>query len=364
MNIMKRRHFFLIQLMLWIAILLVSGHSWAATPQKAVQTSATTQQVQSVQALEDSLFGIRYDQEPIQSRLDRLEGITFGQTRSDKSVEYRIRYLKDTIAENSQKPLNTSTTAGQPQNNYAPTLNPPPQQQAYQQGYETPPADVTDYPTVTAMEKKVFNRAFTNESVENRLTRLEMQVFRTKQNGALSDRMDNLKLVVLGDTGNPATAASPDPYGNDPYAGQQGGYQQQQYPAPTAYNQPQYQQVPQNYQQGNPYPQQTQNGYPNPYPQGGSNAPVSPDMLQAMNEVESNVLGHQYPAEPFESRMNRVETKVFGNTSPEMSNEDRLQRVIAVASAGGAPQTAKSRAKSTMSTLLPIILTILPMLLL
>jgi hypothetical protein len=83
-----------------------------------------------------------------------------------------------------------------------------------------------------------------------------------------------------------------------------------------------------------------------------------------MEEIEKEVLGSTYPTEPLTTRLDRLETKIFKSTSPEMSPEDRMQRVIAVASAGGAPQSASSKAKSTLQVLLPIILTILPIILL
>ena len=78
-----------------------------------------------------------------------------------------------------------------------------------------------------------------------------------------------------------------------------------------------------------------------------------------------NVLRTSYPQEPVDIRLNRLESHIFHSTSPELEPEDRLMRIMAVASAGGdKPPTPQSRAKSTFQSLLPIILTILPMLLL
>jgi hypothetical protein len=87
-------------------------------------------------------------------------------------------------------------------------------------------------------------------------------------------------------------------------------------------------------------------------------------MMAAMAEVEKQVIGSTFPSEPMNTRLDRLESKIFQTTSPEMMPEERIQRVIAVASAGGAPMSPKEKAKSTFQTILPIILTILPMLLL
>jgi hypothetical protein len=269
------------------------------------------------------------------------------------------------------------------------------------------------------MELKRFGKTYVQDDITVRLSRLEKDVFKTVQTGELADRVDNLRLVVLGDTGNVAStaAASQDPmaggggayyppgpsYGSGYSSGNySGGYSGGGYPmyGPSASSYPQ----PPNYgassyngtpiasvgqpSYGGRYAGDPSGGYggamPGSYNTGsynsggaypgayggvpGNSAGVSadptPDQLAALSEVEKDVLGHTYPSESFNDRLDRVETKVFHTTSPEMSNEDRIQRVIAVASAGGAPPTGRAKAKATFQTLLPIILTILPMVLL
>lgn len=392
---MKRRHFILIQLLLWLMVFFCMSEAsiaGAATPDA---------QVKSVQTLEDAVFAIRYDQEPAQARVERLEKMVFGQVQTG-SLDQRIGKLEKALSSNALSPLKeTPPAAAQPAPQTQNAMQQPanqaaPVNQSQQQAYQ--PRDATDYPTVTQMEKKVFGKSFTSEDISQRLTRLEKQVFKTPQNGSLADRMDNLRLVILGDTGPSVAETAADPYnGYRPQA--PGSYpqppnyqpyppqQQAPYYAPppqAASGSPGYVQVPPGYQQmpGNGYPpQQLPTGYQNtaPYPPQGypqqqaygdpyaqpyGQQAVSPDMLEAMNEIEKETLGQTFPAEPFESRLDRVESKIFGQTAPELSADERMQRVIAVASAGGAPQTAKAKAKSTMMNILPIILTILPLLLL
>jgi hypothetical protein len=406
-----------------IFILMLSGVVHAA-----IMTPA--QETQAIQNLEDTLLATRYDQETLDARLGRLEGIVFGEAQGNLSPEARISRLQSALSPKTlgalspiSKPTPASTVNAatpQPSRNsmaQTPAVQPPPQpaQWGNQAGKKLPNASAnsggytqpmqppakpspgeTDYPTVSRMEEKVLGRNYVQEDITRRLERLEKQVFKTIQNGPLADRVDNLRLMVLGDTGN-AQATATQPYQ------QSYGYPKPTYSAQGPANQT-YTQVPSgqtyaaapndfyNYSQnpgsnyGNAYAgtpisnTQTVYGQPQPgvyqptqtAPYGqdpnasayGAGGQPTPDMLAAMNEVEKQVLGHTYPSEPMEVRLDRLETKIFKSTSPEMSSDDRMQRVIAVSSAGGAPQTTGTKVKTTMQTLLPIILTILPMLLL
>ncbi len=413
----------------------------------AAPNAAAPQQVQTVQSLEDTLFATRYDQESVDNRVGRLEETVFGQRQTTGSLDSRIVKLKSALSPNALGPLsplakstptikpvdNKATAKGtekpvvtMPQsvasgvdvaNNTVTNTNkvkPRPIQQIKQPimpSNMSPTAGETDYPTVTQMEQKVLGKTFTQEDITQRLNRLEKEVFKLPQSGALADRVDNLRLVVLGDTGNalPSVASystggnggyypqpgpaqtyvppqsnttyytlPPNQGGNTTNYGYNGGYGNangypgtqvannaapaygggQQYygqqPAPANYQ-------PQNYPNANSYPA----GYqPGAYAAGTGNGQVSPDLIAAMSEVEKEVLGHTYPSEPINARLDRVENKVFHTTSPDLDPQERMQRVIAVASAGGAPTTPTAKAKSTFQTLLPIILTILPLILL
>lgn|GEM_PF-1795538 len=256
----------------------------------------------------------------------------------------------------------------------------------------SPEPGETDYPTVSQMELKLFSKTFPKEDITQRLARLEKQVFKMPQTGSLADRTDNLRMVVLGDVGQGQPVANgyqsdPQDPGNSNYGYPQppnyggysgyngmGGSPASGYGGGYPYGNSAYG-TPGNYPSNtiasagpttggmNPMP-----GYGRPVntayqPKDSTNA-TTPDMLAAMNEVEKEVLGTTYPSEPINTRLDRLENKVFKTTSPDMNPQDRMQRVIAVASAGGAPMNNKAKVKSTLQVLLPIILTILPLVLL
>ncbi len=466
---MKNTTIFLIQLLLWLSI---AGSSIIGISPAAAMMPK--EEIQAVQTLEDSLFAIHYDQDPISSRLSRLEETVFGQAQSTTSVDARIAKLQGALSRTALGPLSPTaaqsakpatqsnaatlpsatqptTTAGNsiastsgtqsiPGRPFTPnasaqtagksvktntvnTTRPPANAYPGKTTAAIPEPGETDYPTVSQMELKTFGKTFPKEDITNRLNRLENQVFKMPQTGSLADRTDNLRLVVLGDAGQgapnitygPASmspnytgSGQPDPnLNNGSYnAGYNPGYAQGYnpgytqgnagYPQPPNYGgQGNYSYPPANpmpgYNNGTPMAQSgstssigysmpntgsTNNpmpGYGNasppvatPYPTPSANAnnAATPDMLAAMNEVEKEVLGTTYAAEPINTRLDRVENRVFKTTSPDLSSEDRIQRVIAVASAGGAPMSNRAKTKATLQTLLPIILTLLPLILL
>ena len=436
---MKKTTTFLIQLLLCLSI------AWSGIIGLSPATAAMmpNQQIQAVQGLEDTLFAIHYDQEPLSSRLSRLEETVYGQAQTSASIDARITKLQGSLSRTALGPLSPTaaqaakpsptskeanlpasvqsapsfgnggnTTAntnavqplpGKPLNTALPSAGTGKTSKTGIANGNRPPANVntakttasapepgeTDYPTVSQMELKTFGKTFPREDITNRLNRLENQVFKMPQTGSLADRTDNLRLVVLGDTGQgapnitygPSSVSThyagygqPDPnmnnggynFGNNgfpqpPNYGGQGNYTYPPNAPMPGYNPP----MP---NAGNPLPGYGSASAPviTHYPPtmvNGNNAPT-PDILAAMNEVEKEVLGTTYAAEPINTRLDRVENRVFKTTSPDLSSEDRIQRVIAVASAGGAPMTNKARTKTTLQTLLPIILTILPLILL
>ncbi|WP_373531790.1 hypothetical protein [Vampirovibrio sp.] len=398
----------------------------------AAPAMSGTQQTQSVQILENTLFAIQYDQDPLEKRVGRLEETVFGQAQSGL-LTARIDKLKTALSPSTlgplsakaeqkvvTKPLKANKTSGNTSNKTSANNKPVSPNNTSAQTTPTtqqalPAPEESDYPTISQMEQKLFKQTYIKEDITLRLSRLEKEVFKVPQTGDLANRMDNLRLVVLGDTGStpqsvasyampnntpnsayipspgPNQAYTPPQYGQNgmggyyptqaPYGTSGNGYNQaggSAYPGsqvasgdpfyngnPQAYGQP----VPGNYQPSS-YPPNNSGDYQASYQPGTNpagmmpNGQVSPDMLAAMDEVEKQVIGHTFPSEPMNARLDRVETKVFHTTSPELAPQDRMQRVIAVASAGGAPSSPQAKAKSTFQSILPIILTILPLILL
>lgn len=129
--------------------------------------------------IERNLFFSTYSTEPLEKRLNRVENEVFGRTYNE-SVNSRL----DRLSAYANKLNQQSADA-----RFAPFIN---NQQAVQ---AADPA--TDYPNVTAMENKIFNRNFKNESIYSRLNRLESRVFGTISSSSdLAQRVDRLNEIV------------------------------------------------------------------------------------------------------------------------------------------------------------------------
>lgn len=134
---------------------------------------------------EQKLLTESHANEPLSDRIGRLETFIFGEAQSG-SIEDRqtrlLQVLRNTAPEATPKPVNPDSPdaqASEPPRRVAP----PP--------VEKP--DATDYPTVTTMEENVFGQNYRQDSIANRLARLENKIFgNTFPNMQLIDRVDNL----------------------------------------------------------------------------------------------------------------------------------------------------------------------------
>lgn len=367
---MKRSRF-LCQIILWLAVAVM----FLPVPANAAG-GAPASQTQGIQSLEDALFAVRYEQEPVEARLNRLEQTIFGQPQKGLSVDARLAKLQKVLSPDSLGPLSPTakpTTANIPAGPAASKLPPKAiSTTAPGRPTATPTAsyshDATDYPTVTQMEQKVFGKSFVQEDITQRLSRLEKQVFKSTQNGSLADRSDNLRLVILGDVpaSAPPNIAYLPPPGSFPPPGDSTMPRPPQFYAPYGQSGQSYATPPFGGPSAAPSTAYS-NDFNAPMANGLgglSNDAPTPDMLAAIGEVEKEVIGQRFPSEPFTARLDRLENKIFHVTSPEMPLEDRMQRIAAVASAGGAPESSKTKMKHTIQALLPFILTILPLILL
>lgn len=304
-----------------------------ANPQETVSRNLPVyfnqDELKKLSRLEEALFLTVHAKDPPQERLARLEESVFGKARPSEPLAQRLTRLQQMVI-----PHQSPAAASQPEGGGPfPPLSPdPPTQPAQpQQTAGEKQADGTDYPSVTALEQEIFGAGYAQEDITRRLSRLENQVFGSPQRGALVDRVDQLQMSVFG------SMAPPPPLENG------------RIPLPSDV-----------YADGSTPTALAPSAQPPSY-----QSPQDPRMLSALTETELDVLGNTFPGEPVEIRLNRLESHIFHSTSPEMESGDRLMRVIAVAAADGdEPPQAPSKMKSTLQTLLPIIITILPLILL
>ncbi|MBX9669279.1 MAG: hypothetical protein K2X93_16765 [Candidatus Obscuribacterales bacterium] len=152
--------------------------------------------------LENKFFHHTYPKDTSEARIDRLEKMVFGEAK-DGPERDRIDGLMKMVdeADDDQPVAERGTTGGggsqAPANRGASSSG---SSTAKKSAPAQAPEKVaredygTSYPAVSAIEKKVFGKDFSDEAVEDRLTRLEKKTFgQISKSNDLSERMDALK---------------------------------------------------------------------------------------------------------------------------------------------------------------------------
>ena len=163
----------------------------------AMQSCLADDMGSNLSKLEDKYFQHDFSKEETPERLERLEKLIMGESRTGSNDE-RLKTLLDLVPN-----LNAAAAAETPPAQSQPsTAAPPPSRKADRP--MTPIADAKEehepiqndssYPAVTAMEKKLLGRDYIGESVGKRLDRLEIKAYgKTSASDDLQERVDRLK---------------------------------------------------------------------------------------------------------------------------------------------------------------------------
>ncbi len=151
-----------------------------------------------IQKLELKLFQHEYSKDPVDSRLERLEKMVFGEGKSG-TAEERLNNLFSAVPNLDSQPGGKNESAESASAGGA--TQPSGQEQARKgsssEGAAEREAAVVDsskYPAVTAIENKLLGKDFSEEPVSKRLERLEVKVFgHVSGIDDLSERVDRLK---------------------------------------------------------------------------------------------------------------------------------------------------------------------------
>lgn len=262
---------------------------------------------QSLDKIEQSLYGFTYTNESDITRLNRIEQKVYGLT-SNSPVNSRIARLhKDLNADLIGQEIEPREDSFMSDDDYI--------------VYEKEPQEAAkmDYPAIDELENQVFKKDFKNENIKTRLSNLEKQTFnKTYEKDDLSTRVDRLKAEL-----KPKSFLS-------------NGMQQQEndfysFPADK---------MTQNYhlnQYGNPYDfdydsynsAKNYDGYPQSF---------QTDKPLNLSKIEKQIYHQKFENEPTSTRLTRIETSVFGTSFPNDNENERIQRL---SSAIQAQKTAK-----------------------
>ncbi|MFN8549910.1 MAG: hypothetical protein U0103_00380 [Candidatus Obscuribacterales bacterium] len=284
-----------------------------------------------IASLETRFFDHTYPNEPMATRLDRLERMVFGEQKTGSDQSRLTALLLAVPAEPAASTTQTSQNGtGIPQastpDSQAAQQNPSGSDQNSTDNTASgiDSGDVGDYPRITQLEQEILGKTFTNEPIQNRLEQLELKAFgKANTRADLSDRTE--KLEDYADKHFPQQQQN---YADTAYSGYPGGgYQSNNYPAVA----PQYPQQP-----GYGYPQATQNA---------NLLPPHSTLDQKVTWLEQQVFGATYPTQPLLDRVNKLASNIFPADSPQRSQSlaDQVNSMIGSIELNprrGAPQMA------------------------
>ncbi|CAN5233232.1 hypothetical protein BH10CYA1_BH10CYA1_08280 [soil metagenome] len=266
-----------------------------------------------IASLESRFFDHTYPQEPMETRLDRLERMVFGEQKTGSDQARLTALLLAVPAEPAASSTAQTPDPGTVQADASSdTPSTQPGTEANQSDESSnaagaPPGDVTnssDYPRITQLEQEILGKTFTKEPIQNRLEQLELKAFgKPTTDSDLADRTEALE-----------------DYADKHFPQQQhnyaetadGGYQ----PAATQY--PQYQQSSQ------------QPEYNDPAVSSVNSIAPNATLDQKVTWLEQQVLGTTYPTQPLLDRVNKLAINIFPADSPQRTQSlaDQVSSMI------------------------------------
>jgi len=246
--------------------------------------------------IENSFYGIDYSEETDEKRLERLEETVYGKSQKGE-LKTRIDKLKEDIsAELIGKEIEAKEDTyadNTPKTSYTDSLGN--RQEIYKEDSNI------SYPVVDTMENIVFKKQFKTSDINNRLTKLEAEVYnQTFNTDDLYTRVDRLKKTLLIEE-NPQLANFEDVFGDT--------------------DTPKYE----DYENYTPkYPRENQ--------LTGSNSrdfsQVSEsDLNLAIEKLEKTILKRKYKNDDNNTRLSRIENKMFSTDYEEDDTNTRLNRI-------------------------------------
>lgn len=170
---------------------------------------------QSLVKLETKFFQHDYGKDEMPSRLERLEKMVFGETKTGTD-DQRLKNLVaavpnlNSVDDTASAPSGGNSAGsggGAPGAGNTGRRQPPTSQVAGESS--EPIADLSNYPAVSAMEKRIFGKDFAGEPITKRLDRLEVKAFgKSNPNAELIDRVDHLRSSTGVDVARQAPAGS------------------------------------------------------------------------------------------------------------------------------------------------------------
>ena len=284
--------------------------------------------------IENSFYGVDYAEEKDEVRLQRLEETVYGEAKSG-DIKTRLNKLRNDISAD----LIGKEIEARPD-----TFADDSPKTAYSDSYtdrQTPKEPTVykedssvSYPVVDTMEQIVFKKEYKNSYINNRLTKLEQEVYKQiYPSDDLYTRVDRLKKSLLIEE-NKYLANYQDVFSDD---------------------NPTYQDF-EDYQPNYNRNYNTQQYYS--YDNNGSN--YNNNKKLSLDDIEKSVLKKRYKNDDVNTRLSRIENKLFQTDFQEDDESTRLNRISMAHTAQKASNAYKGAGlQEKMATVMQIGMTVL-----
>lgn len=252
-----------------------------------IQSYAQSQYSSVLTKMENSLFGIDYNNQSDDARLNRIEQSVYGAASSSPEAK-RIDKLKNDLAVDvvDQKIKAKCDSFEDSQDSPAEAI---------------PKADSNvNYPIVNELEKRVFNKEFKTNEINQRLSSLEQNVFKKTYNDDLNARVDRLRVAVMPEKTFVAEDNDNSQYYESQDDTETGAAAPDDLAGVPSYNQ--------------------NNSVLDDY-QGEANITVP------LSALEKKMLRKSFPDDTVANRLTRLEMKEFSSTFPDDDEQTRLGRI-------------------------------------
>ena len=230
----------------------------------------------TLSSIENGVFGYDYKNESDTRRVERLEEYMYGVKKSG-TIQSRVDSLQNDSGIIAEDKKQKRVLQAKKEENKEVLLEPETKRKVLKED------ETVEYTIVDKMEKELFSRTFKEESIYNRLNRLEMTVFQKTSKEDLNSRVDNLA-AVLHPSGKRSGVYSTQAM--DKMLGDKGVQ------------------------------------------------PIDRNTLPfQLSALEHDIFRHDYNGDNNSSRLSRLEQKMFNRTFPNDADTQRFQRLLAACEA-------------------------------
>ena len=286
----------------------------------SITNIANCAQLNTLDKLEQSIYGFTMPNDNETTRLNRLEKKIYGKTSSGSNQNRIAKLKKDLLTDLMGQEITPKEDTFMEDDDFI----------VYEK--EPPEAKNMDYPVINELEKQVFGKESKGQDIKLRLSNLEKKTFnKIYDKDDLSTRVDRLRAQL-----KPQSFAS-----NGMFQQENNFYDDIPDRLAQNYHMPQYG-APFDYDAYNSFKNKQYNSYEDD--NFSSHQSTFHKIKKPLNlsTIEKTIYHKKYENEPTSQRLSRIESSVFGTNFPNDSESERIERISSAIQAQKSAKTYDS----------------------